>query len=652
MRKLAVLTVCLLFLSASFAMAGGTPGAGTDTDTVASVVSAKGYSEAPMLAALVASGDLPPVDERLPDEPYVWVPVEEVGTYGGQLNVFGQGTHPWQDVGSSPESSQYPLRMTLDGEIVGDQAKGYELSDDLKTFTLFLREGMKWSNGDPFYAEDFVFKFHDMDLKEEIDTWGLPRQLTKVTAVDDYTVRYEFSAPYPRHVLDLLHWRGSDWRLFAPSTWLKQWHIDYNSDANDKAEAEGFANWVEAFTYHYTFEPHKDVDKPWVHAWDFVEHTTTIRIFERNPYYYSVDTAGQQLPYIDRVVMPTVENQTYRLKAVGGESDFASGMTLADYPLLKRNEESANIRTVLIPSVEGTNVALTFGYNHADPVKRELFWNVDFRRAMSLAIDRNEVNETVFFGLAVPRQATVLSNASYYKSEWGENHPYARYSPREANQLLDSIGLDDRNADGIRLREDGRPLELTIMVATGSAFLDAYELIKEYWEAVGVGVTINAADGQVINQAAQETYTMDVYGAGNQGIEMYNYLSNGAPLHMNQMGCNQWWSYWHEVANRAAGRSSETGDLPGEKPPEVIQNIYDWGMTQSQVTRYGSPEYRELRTKVYDTHAANIFVIGVVGMAPTPIVYRANMGNVVTVLPPWFEGMMSFSFYAPQYYYK
>ena len=654
MRKILVLVACFAFLGATLATASGGQDSAASAQ-VASVASPMGYYEAPMLAEMVAKGDLPPVDQRLPEEPFVWTPVEEVGTYGGTLNVFGMGTHPWQDVGSSPESSQYPLRMTLDGEIIGDQAKGYELSEDLKTFTLYLRKGMKWSNGDLFTAEDFVFKFHEMDLNDDIDTWGLPRQLTKVVAVDDYTVRYDFADPYPRHVLDLLHWRGSDWRLYAPSTYLKKYHIDFNADANAIATEEGFGSWIEAFTYHYTFEPHKDVNKPWLHAWSFKEHTTTIRIFERNPYYYAVDTKGQQLPYIDRVVMPTVDNQTYRLKAVSGEADFASQMLVEDYPLLKQNEKTANIRVVLVPNTLGADVAYTFGYNHVDPVKRELFWNKKFRQALSLAIDRDEVNETVFFGLAVPRQATVQSGASFYKSEWGENHPYARYSPKEANQLLDSIGLDKRNSDGVRLRSDGKPLKLTILFGGGDSSLSvtAHELTKEYWEAIGLDIELSAVDGQVINQAAQETYTMDVYAARTQGIEMYDYLKGGSgSLGMNQMGCNKWFINWLEEQNRAAGRSSDTGPLPGEAPPEAIRNLYTWGMAESSITRYGSEKYRELRTKVYDTHAENIFTIGVVGQSPAPIVYRANIGNVVNILPPWFEGMMSFSFYAPQYYYK
>lgn len=205
------------------------------------------YKEAPMLASLVAAGELPPVAERLPIEPKVLVPLEEVGTYGGTLNVFANRPNPWQDVADSPERSSYPLRMNFDGSIEPDLALDFELADDQQSFTLYLREGMKWSNGDPFIAQDFAFMFNDVHAHEEINTWGAPVQLDDVTVIDDYTVRWNYNAPYPRVILDFLHWRGSDWMAYAPSTYLKKWHIEYNSNANKLAADEGFDSWSKAF---------------------------------------------------------------------------------------------------------------------------------------------------------------------------------------------------------------------------------------------------------------------------------------------------------------------------------------------------------------------------------------------------------------------
>ena len=263
-----------------------------ENETAAMVTASGQYREAPMLASLVAAGELPRVDERLPLESKVLDPLEEIGTYGGTLNVFANRPNPWQDVADSPERSSYPLRMNFDSSIEPDLALDFELADDFMNFTLFLRDGMKWSNGDPFYAEDFAFMFNDMHAQEEVSTWGAPVQVDTVTVIDDYTVRWEYNAPYPRVILDMLHWRGSDWMAYAPSTYLKKWHIEHNPDADQVAKEEGFDNWGQAFNHHFSFFPAKDLDKPTMHPWKWETQTSTIRIWTRNPYYYAVDTAG------------------------------------------------------------------------------------------------------------------------------------------------------------------------------------------------------------------------------------------------------------------------------------------------------------------------------------------------------------------------
>ena len=665
MMHTAKLTVPAL-LGAALMLAGASAwaaGEGEDSGGgAAAMTEGGGYREAPVLAAMVAAGELPPVEERLPIEPKVLAPLEEVGTYGGTLEVFASGAHPWVDAGDSPERSQYPLRMNFDGSIEPDQVKGYELSDDFMTFTLFLREGMKWSNGDDFTAEDFRFK-REMDLDEGIDTWGYSRQLESITAVDDYTVRYDFSVPYPRVELNMLHWRGSDWRAYAPSKWLKQWHIEYNPNADAKAKEEGFDNWAAAFNDHYTFCcPAKDINKPTLHPWKWEEQTTTVRIWDRNPYYYAVDTAMQQLPYIDRVVSENVNVTTYKLRVIAGEADYAQGMALTDYPLLKQGEANGNYTATLVEGMAGADVGYTFGVAHLDPVKRELFNNVDFNRAMSLAIDRDTINETVWLGQAVPRQATARSDVRFYKPEWGEAHPYARYDPDEANRILDSIGLDKRNADGVRLMANGEPLNLVLTFgapgdgdsAGGNPEVLTHELVKEYWAAVGVNIQLNALDGDSI-RAAETEGNMDIRATSTSGIEFYDFVSgNSSLMGAGHRGAGRYYAYWAAENNaRAAGIQSTDGtELPGEKPPPDFQRLYDMARVEMQSTLYGSPEYLEVRTRIYDLHAEKLWTIGVVGQAPAPIVARNNLVNVPRELPAWAEGMLSFNYYANMFFFK
>ncbi len=657
-----------VLLGAALMMAAGTfawaaaEGEDSDGGGAAAMVEGGGYREAPVLAAMVAAGELPPVEDRLPVEPKVLAPLEEVGTYGGTLEVFASGEHPWVDAGDSPERSQYPLRMNFDGSIEPDQAKGYELSDDLMTFTMFLREGMKWSNGDDFTAEDFRFK-REMDLDEGISTWGYPEQLESITAVDDYTVRYDFRVPYPRVVLNMLHWRGSDWRAYAPSAWLKQWHIEYNPNADAKAKEEGFDNWAAAFNDHYTFCcPAKDINKPTLHPWKWEEQTTTVRIWERNPYYYAVDTAMQQLPYIDRVVSENVNLATYKLRVIAGEADYAQGMGLTDYPLLKQNEASGNFTATLVEGMAGADVAYTFGVAHLDPVKRELFNNVDFNRAMSLAIDRDTINETVWLGQAVPRQATARNDVRFYKPEWGEAHPYARYDPDEANRILDSIGLDKRNADGVRLMANGEPLNLVLTFGTpgdgesggANPQVLTHELVKEHWAAVGVNVQLSPLDGDSI-RAAETEGTMDIRATSTSGIEFYDFVSgNSSLMGAGHRGAGRYYAYWSAENNaRSAGiQSTDATELPGEKPPADFQRLYDMARVEMQSTVYGSPEYMDVRARIYDLHAEKLWTIGVVGQAPAPIVARNNLVNVPRELPAWAEGMLSFNYYANMFFFK
>ena len=199
---------------------------------------------------------------------------------------------------------------------------------------------------------------------------------------------------------------------------------------------------------------------------------------------------------------------------IAGEADDAGAMTIGDFPLLKQNEDTGNYTVKLVPHVNGGDVTYTFVLDNLDPVKRELFDNVDFRRAMSLAIDREEINETVWLGQAVPRQATLNADVSFYKSEWGEDHPYNRYAPDEANSMLDALGLDKRNRDGLRLMSNGEPMSLTLTYDAGAEGASeqeilTHELVREDWAAVGVVIRLNPLDSDLIRQVETEG-TMDV----------------------------------------------------------------------------------------------------------------------------------------------
>ena len=268
---------------------------------------------------------------------------------------------------------------------------------------------------------------------------------------------------------------------------------------------------------------------------------------------------------------------------------------------------------------------------------------------MSLAIDREEINDLIFLGLATPRQATISSNATFYQARWGEDNPWIAYDPDEANRMLDALGLGERNRDDVRLL-NGEPLLLTLVFFSGPANVGldlTAELVKEYWEDVGIGIQLNQMERAAIDEA-QDAGLVDVYGEVTHGAEVYDFLSTiGGTVNAGREGATRYWNYWTAVRNGA-----DPSEAPGEKPPELLQMLYDTALTESQSTVFGSDEYHEVRTRVYEMHYDNLFTIGTVGLAPQPIIYRANLGNIARGLPPWAEGSLTFNYYSNMWYFK
>ncbi|MCH2668176.1 MAG: ABC transporter substrate-binding protein, partial [Deinococcales bacterium] len=182
---------------------------------------AQEYIESPYDAAKVAAGELPPLGERLPDTPMVYPVTQEIGEHGGQFNVFALDNFPWNALTEEPARGPLALLMTQDNDFIPDIVLDYKQSDDNTSFELYLRPGMKWSNGDDFTSEDFTFK------REYLSDDGWQKHLypegSTVEAPDDHTVIINFPGPRPRALLDMIHWRGGEWTLFNPSNYLKPW---------------------------------------------------------------------------------------------------------------------------------------------------------------------------------------------------------------------------------------------------------------------------------------------------------------------------------------------------------------------------------------------------------------------------------------------
>ncbi len=437
-------------------------------------------------------GDTPPVEERLPSDPLVVVPYDEIGQYGGRFSGVSVGP----EAGNSEWLSVRHVNLVrfLDDlqTIVPNMAKSYEWNDDFTELTVTLRTGHKWSDGAPFTTEDILFWWEDImtntDLFENVPSyWVYGGEPMQVEAVDDVTVKFSFAAPAPAFTTLLA---TTFTHLWAPKHYLQDMHITYNPNANEEAIAEGFESWTARLIPLY-FGEWEDTDHvlgiPHLEAWIKIEETPEHQLFAPNPYYYKVDTAGQQLPYFDEIEEQyAAENEIFELKIINGEVQYKTqSLQIGSLPLFQQNQDKGNYD---IQMAQGADIGRVYVFNatHKDPVLAELFSDPRWNRAMSLALNRDEINQALCFGLCKPTQgAPVHPTVSFAEPEWYTKD--IEYDPETANALLDELGLEP-GSDGFRTRPDGSPLQINLLYAIQWGDPALHELAKEYWEAVGVRV--------------------------------------------------------------------------------------------------------------------------------------------------------------------
>lgn len=473
-----------------------------DAPASAANVPAGQYKEAPSLSELVSAGKLPPVDERLPIDPWVIEIKDAIGRYGGKLSsVVADPTANLFEI-SNGRSASFTRRSPDLSSIVPFVVESWELSDDFTELKVHMREGLKWSDGTPLTTEHVLFWYEDILLNTDLtpviaDDLAPGGEPLKVVVEDDFTFSFQFAIPYPT-IVDILP-SQSPW---APKQYLSQWHINYNEEADGKAAEENFDAWYEAFLFHAEAgETQQDADLPALGAWLFASQDTQGNtLYTRNPYYWGVDSDGQQLPYVDELEKLVVENrEVLTAKVLSGEATHHSWfLTLADFPLYKQNEETGNYTTRLHPDLRASEMGFAFNYTHQDEVLRELFNDIRWRQALSHAINRGEINELRFAGLGTPRNPIMHPGPAFW--EEGLDQYYTEFDVEKANQLLDEIGLE-YGGDGFRLRPDGEPLALTMEVDAGRADLtEVGNLIKAYWAEVGVNISVKGQDQQFFMQ--------------------------------------------------------------------------------------------------------------------------------------------------------
>ena len=593
------------------------------------------YHESPALAAQVRAGKLPPVEQRLPQEPLVVPVVERVGEYGGV----------WHRAFLGPADANNYVRIVYDGlfrfapdgaEIEPHIALGAEASPDFRVWTILLRKGARWSDGVPFTADDILYWYNDIllqkDLTPTVPSWmrnsdGTP---AKVEKIDDYRVRFTFEHPSTLFLTEVADQDGEDqsYAMFEPAHYLKQFDPKYTPKDKIDAmvKAANFKTWTQLFYAKAT--PFMNPDRPSMAAWVAATRISDpVFIIRRNPYFIGVDPAGNQLPYIDEVRFTYfADPQALNRAAIAGDFDMQERhILMTSYPALKEQEQKTGKCHVLIwPTFGGSDAVVAINSTYtADPVIGRLLANKKFRIALSYAINRDEIKDRVFLGFGEARQPVPPPLHPYYPGNgWAEE--YTQYRPDLANRILDALGLTKRDAQGIRLMANGKPatIELGVVPAFG-AWPEAAQLLAKDWQGVGIKTVVQVRERalevkmRAANQLMAEIWNEDTTGHPFTGGSKLD-LRNG-PLETLTIG--PLYSRW-----------LNSGGKEGVEPTGPLKRIMQLIDRARTVGQDGQVEAAQAVFRIW---ANNVYEIGTVGLTPMVegvVVVSSKLHNVPKTL--------------------
>jgi peptide/nickel transport system substrate-binding protein len=478
--------------------------------------------EAPMLAELVRAGKLPPVEQRVPQDALVLRPLQSVGRYGGILRRGFTGPADSEN-GNRFMVGDKPLFFDVAGSTVTPNLfRNFEVSPDGKRTVLYLRRGLRWSDGSPFTADDFVFWSEDVygnhDIVPtpavELSVAGVQGRLVKI---DDATIAYEFDSPFflfPRLLAgdtligggqSHMQSEGLSYGLYAPAHYLKQFIPKYSSveKLTAQARAAGFDSWVQLFKFKSDWRLNTEL--PVLGAWRTTTPINTqVWTLERNPYFYEVDPEGNQLPYLDRIVMTLAENpEVVNLRVLTGSYDYQERfIDISKLPVLLENQERGHFKIYLDLGFNGSDSLLFPNPSYREDVEiGKWLASADFRRALSLGIDRDQLNQVFWLGLGTPGSVIPASSVPESPGEEWRNR-WSTHDPVQANRILDTIGLGKKDSEGFRLRTDnGQRLRIELMVSQTllATWPQQAEMIAQQWRAIGIAADVKVLERSMAN---------------------------------------------------------------------------------------------------------------------------------------------------------
>ena len=593
------------------------------------------YQGAPMLDAAVSSGALPAVDDRLPSEPLVQDVTDAIGTYGGTLRRGFLG----------PSDHNNYTRVVYDalvrhapdgGKVVPHVAKGWTSNEDFSQWTINLRAGMKWSDGAPLTADDIMFWYESIlgnaELIPSTPLWmqNSDGSVAKVEKMSSTAVRWSFDQPNTAFLLALAGQDGADKSIqnlvFAPGHYLKQFHPDFTSEADldAKVSAAGFDVWTQLFSVEAL--PHLSGNRPSTAAWVPANGSTVADdtfVIERNPYYFAVDAKGNQLPYIDNVKFKFfADKETLNLAAVGGQIDMQGRhLAMSNFPVLMENSDKGGYRVITYPTFGGSDAVIVFNQTYTnDEAIGDILRNKNFRIALSHSIDRDAIKELAFLGIGEARQGVPAPFHPFYP---GDEYAfkYTQMDTTISNDLLDGIGLTERDGDGYRLLPNGDRLDIEISVVPAFAsWADIGQLVVEDWAEVGVRAHI---------ELRERTPHFAMRASNDLQVEIWNEDTTGFPF-SGQPNFDPR-SQPSLTLAPLVGKYMRSGGNEGMAPTPELQRIMD---IIDEAKLSGRDRQVELAQELFKIWADNVWEIGTVGLTPMVqgvVVVNADLRNVSEV---------------------
>ncbi|GAA5162447.1 ABC transporter substrate-binding protein [Viridibacterium curvum] len=595
--------------------------------------SAAAFNEAPELAAEVKAGKLPPVAKRLPAQPEVIKPVQHVGTYGGVLRSALRGNGDGNAI-LRFISPQGLVRWDKDFSTVEPNlAESWSVNPDATEFTFKLRSGMKWSDGTPFSVEDILFAVNDLVGNPQFFPSAPSRYTTegkfvKVEKVDDNTVRFKFTKSYRTFTEELATPLGQH-PVMYPKHYCQKFHPKYNTKIDEDIKAARVADWpalmrlkcgdLEVVTRWGN--PDKPTMDPWVIAEPYNGGATRV-LMRRNPYFWQVDTAGNQLPYIDKLEFKVISDiETIILAVINGQIDMQIRhiYNTQNLPLLTDNAAKGKYKMLLLPDINATGTAVFINQSTKNEKLRALFRNKDFRIALSLGMDRKEINDIVFLGQGEPWQIGPARANKFYNEKLAKQ--YTNYDPKAANEILDKMGFTQRDKDGFRQYPGGGKISMGVIVSLASQYqIDLLELLRKQYAKIGLDLQIQSSERTLYyDRANSNDYDLSVDSLAG-GYDPTQNPRGFLAIHPQESRQSLLWVKWYE-----------SGGKQGEEPPASMKKrlqLYDqWKDAKTE------KEADALFRQILAIAADELEVLGTVSPPKANGIRSARLQNVYEKMP-------------------